>query len=205
MEFDLTVTFGVFAAIIVAGVGAGTLERALPGRTAAALAEALDARVEWLAIGRSGAAGRYIAQHMLTEIEKARFDVIVVSAGVNDLISLHSLARWRKDLAALLHALSGRWPDAAIAFSGLPPMQCFPALPEPLRSLIGMRARQFDLVLRETIAACPQAIHLPLGFVADRQSFSGDGFHPSEASYATFGRIAADALAGHVDQPRSTS
>jgi len=31
-----------------------------------------------------------------------------------------------------------------IAFSGLPPMNHFPALPQPLRALFGLRARRID-------------------------------------------------------------
>lgn len=180
---------------IIAGVGARTLENALVGQTAQHLSDALDVRVRWHAHGRSGATTRQIATRMLPRLENGQVDAILVSAGVNDVISLHDLARWRKDIEALLTALTNRWPHAVIAVSGLPPMNHFPALPQPLRALFGLRARQFDRVLREVLESHPMAVHIPLAFEARDGSFCDDGFHPSEQSYAEFGLLAASAIA----------
>jgi len=193
---------------IIAGVGARTLGNALVGRTAQHLSDALDARVHWTAHGRSGAITRQIATRMLPRLENQPVDAVLVSAGVNDVISLHGLARWRTDIETLLRALTDRWPDAVIAFSGLPPMNHFPALPQPLRAGFGLRARQFDRVLREALNGYPQSVHIPLAFEARPGSFSDDGFHPSEQSYVEFGRLSAAAIArrlhpggDHGDRP----
>jgi len=179
---------------IIAGVGARTLEHALVGQSAKHLADALDACVHWKALGRSGATTRQIESRLLPRLENEPIDAILVSAGVNDVISLHSLARWRRDIESLLAALIDRWPGVVIAFSGLPPMNHFPALPRPLRAVFGMRARQFDRVLREHLKEYPQAAHIPLAFEAREGSFCDDGFHPSEQSYAEFGELAATAI-----------
>ena len=140
---------------IIAGVGAKTLEKALVGRTAERLAQTAGARVVWTAKGKNGVTSRYIARRLLPRVadkaENSPFDAILVSAGVNDVISLHSLGRWRRDIDALLTALAGRWPEAVIAMSGLPPMNHFPTLPQPLRAVFGMRARDFDRTLREIL------------------------------------------------------
>lgn len=187
---------------IVAGVGARTLENALVGRAAASLARIAGARVIWTAEGRSGVTCRYIATRMLPRLadppDGRSFDAILVSAGVNDVISLHGIDRWRRDLDHLLKSLANRWPEAVIAFSGLPPMNHFPALPQPLRALLGMRARHFDRELRAILDGYPQAVHIPLDFEARPGSFSGDGFHPSEQSYAEFGTMAATAIRKHT-------
>lgn len=180
---------------IIAGVGARELGNALVGQAAQHLSDTLDVRVRWEAHGRSGATTRQIATRMLPGVENERVDAILVSAGVNDVISLHGLARWRKDLEGLMRALAGRWPDAVIAVSGLPPMNHFPALPQPLRALFGMRARQFDRVLRDVLEDHPLAVHIPLSFEAREGSFCEDGFHPSEQSYRDFGRLCAAAIA----------
>lgn len=183
---------------IVAGVGARTLGNALVGQTAARLAESSGTRVAWTAHGTSGVTSRYIATRIVPRVadqsDGGAFDAILVSAGVNDLISLHGIGRWRRDLDDLLKTLSNRWPRAVIAFSGLPPMNHFPALPQPLRALLGMRARHFDRELRALVDVYPQAVHIPLEFEADAESFSADGFHPSEESYAQFGQVAAQAI-----------
>lgn len=184
---------------IIAGVGARTLENALVGQTAQHLSDALDAHVHWKARGRSGATTRQIATRMLPRLENQPVDAILVSAGVNDVISLHSLARWRKDIESLLATLTDCWPGADIAFSGLPPMNHFPALPWPLSAVFGMRARQFDRLLRGVLENRPQAVHIPLAFEARSGSFCDDGFHPSEQSYVEFGRIAAEAIVRRMD------
>lgn len=183
---------------IIAGVGARTLANALVGQAAASLAQTAGARVTWNAEGKSGATSRYITKRLLPRVadapEEYAFDAILVSAGVNDVISLHGLARWRKDVEALLAALTNRWPDAVIAFSGLPPMNHFPALPQPLRALFGLRARQFDQVLREALGGRAETVHIPLAFEARPGSFCDDGFHPSEQSYREFGQMAAERI-----------
>lgn len=187
---------------IVAGVGARTLENALVGQAAASLAQATGSRVNWTASGRSGLTSRDVAMRMLPQVAGAaddgQFDAILVSVGVNDVISLHGIGRWRMDLEELLQALSRRWPGAVIAFSGLPPMNHFPALPRPLRALLGMRARDFDREMRAILGGYPQAVHIPLDFEARPGSFSEDGFHPSEQSYAEFGAMAAMAIRKHM-------
>ena len=63
-------------------------------------------------------------------------------------------------------ALQAHSSQAAIVILGLPPMQRFPLLPQPL----------------------------PLKFEARSQDFSGDGYHPSEQSYAVLGLWVADAI-----------
>lgn len=179
---------------IIAGVGARKLGEALVGQTAKHLSGALDVRVRWKAHGRSGATTRQIATRMLPRLDNEQVDAILVSAGVNDVISLRGLTRWRSDIEALLSALGDRWPNAVIAVSGLPPMNRFPALPQPLRALFGLRARQFDRVLRDVLEDHPFAVHIPLAFEARDGSFCDDGFHPSEQSYAEFGRLAAGTI-----------
>lgn len=179
---------------IIAGVGARTFESALVGQAAKHLSDAFDARVHWKAHGRSGATTRQIATRMLSPLENEPADAIVVSAGVNDVISLYRLSRWRMDIETLLRSLADRWPNAVVALSGLPPMNHFPALPQPLRAVFGMRARQFDRVLRETLKDYPQAVHIPLAFEARASSFCDDGFHPSQQSYVEFGRLSAAAI-----------
>ncbi|MDT8410568.1 MAG: SGNH/GDSL hydrolase family protein [Wenzhouxiangellaceae bacterium] len=185
---------------IIAGVGAGTVEKALIGQAAESLAQTLQVPVAWKACGKIGLTSRSIAETLLPRIPDQPFEAILVSAGVNDIISLHGIERWCRDIGILLQALSNRWPEAAIAVAGLPPMNRFPALPQPLRAVFGMRARQFDSVLREESNAFPRVAHIPLDFVADPESFSADGFHPSENSYALFGRLAAEAVGRVIEQ-----
>ena len=185
---------------IIAGVGASTHAVGLVGRTAEALAELEGVRVEWTAIGRSGATSTRIRERLLPAAPLADADAVVVSAGVNDLTRLSGPARFRADLEALLDALEDAAPRARIALAGLPPLETFPALPPGLKRAFGVRGRQLDAVMGRVAAGRPRVAHAAVEIdaeaAADRASFSADGFHPSEASYVPFGRGMAEALHG---------
>ena len=60
--------------------------------------------------------------------------------------------------------------------------------------MIGLRAEILDQIALCEIARHPYAVHLPLKFEARAQDFSGDGYHPSEASYTVLGQWVADAI-----------
>lgn len=176
---------------IVAGVGASTLERALVGRTAEALAASTGCTIEWQAIGRSGIDSGGMLAELLGELPSAPVDAFVVSVGVNDVTSLSRLSTWRRNLAALLQALATHSPAAVIAFAGMPPLHEFPLLPQPLRALIGFRGESLDRISRCVIAAHALARHVPIVLQTQGERFCADGFHPSEASYVEFGRVMA--------------
>jgi lysophospholipase L1-like esterase len=183
---------------IIAGVGASTHAVGLVGRTAAVLAELENVRVEWRAVGRSGATSTAIRDRLLPSAPLETADAVLVSAGVNDLTRLHGPGRFRRDLDALLDALERAAPCARIALAGLPPLETFPALPPPLKRAFGLRGRQLDAVMQHAAADRPRvahaAIEIDAAAAADRASFSADGFHPSEASYVPFGQGMAEAL-----------
>lgn len=183
---------------IIAGVGASTHAVGLVGRTAEALAELESVRVEWSAVGRSGATSSKIRERLLSTAPLAGADAVIVSAGVNDLTRLHGPARFRRDLDALLDTLERAAPNARIALAGLPPLETFPALPPPLKRAFGLRGRQLDAVMQQAAADRPRVAHaaveIDAAAAADRDSFSADGFHPSEASYIPFGQGMAGAL-----------
>lgn len=177
---------------IVAGVGARTLDRALVGQTASALAESMSCRIDWSAIGRVGYPCARV--EALVPTDAGHCDFVLVSAGVNDIISLNGEAQFRADLRSLYQALAHHAPSAAIGFCGIPPLGQFPALPQPLRAVFGLRAARFDRILRDTLADLPRASRIPVELQANPDAFSPDGFHPSESSYIAFGRAAAEAL-----------
>ena len=181
---------------IIAGVGATNYPSSITGQTAAALANVLGRRVSWEAHGLNGAKTATVLEDMLPRAVPRPADAILVSVGVNDVTKLTSVSRWSRDLQDLVAALRRHSPAALIVMIGLPPMGHFPALPQPLRALIGMRARHFDEVLRDIVAASNQLIHIPLHFVPDPEQFCADGYHPSELGYRQLGREIADRIAG---------
>lgn len=179
---------------IVAGVGASTLANALVGQVASALVLPLAARVEWQALGIVGADLQKIVLDLVSKLPPEPADAIFVSAGVNDVTGLTPTRVWRTQLRALLRALHKHSPNAPIVILGVPPMQRFPLLPRPLRAVIGLRAEILDQIAVREITKHPNAVHLPLKFEARPEDFSGDGYHPSEASYTVLGQWVADAI-----------
>lgn len=179
---------------IIAGVGASVLSKAMVGQTAAALAASQDCCVLWTALGVSGYDSNEILERLVPKLPDADVDYIVVSVGVNDVTGLTSMREWRYNLSLLLEKLRTHSPNAIIAVAGLPPLHGFPLLPQPLRAVLGMRARLFDDAAKTVVETFPDSIHIALDFEPDPSKFSADGYHPSEESYVEFGRYMADGI-----------
>jgi len=179
---------------IIAGVGAQELSKALVGQTAAALAASENCRVSWQALGVSGYDSTRILKRLVPDLPGGSFEYIVVSVGVNDITGLTSIRKWRQNLSLLLSRLQAHSPRAVIAVAGIPPLHGFPLLPQPLRATFGVRGRSFDEVTKSIVNGHENSRYVPVDFDPDSEWFAPDGYHPSEESYAEFGRHMADKL-----------
>ncbi|MEM6704747.1 MAG: SGNH/GDSL hydrolase family protein [Acidobacteriota bacterium] len=179
---------------IVAGVGAPTLSVSMVGTAARLASERFEARVAWQSRGEIGARAKQVREIAEKVGIEAEPDFVVLSVGVNDVTGAARTAAWQRDLEALLRTLRARFPAATIVFAGLPPLGGFPLLPNPLRTLLGWRARWFDEVARRKIEETSNAVFVPITFETTRSAFSEDGFHPSEASHLVFGQTIAEGL-----------
>lgn len=167
---------------VIAGVGAGTTDRAAVARTAELLAERLACRVEWRALGLVGAHAGDVKRDMLPAAGPAPVDLWLVSVGVNDVTAPSRSRTWRNRLDGLLEALESHSPGSVIVLLGVPPMGSFPLLPWPLRSLLGLRSAGFDRIGAE-VAARRGVIHAPYAPTLRPEQFSADGYHPSAAGH----------------------
>jgi len=172
---------------IVAGVGVPTLEQALPGRFAASLARLDGVKVEWHAVGETGAGAVRLRTRLLARVPPRAFDIILVSVGVNDVTGLIRCATWTGAAGSLLDALRGHSPQAVVVVAGLPPLWGFPLLPQPLRYVFGVRARTFDELLRRVVAARDRCYYMATEFEPIPEKFSADGYHPSADSCGVWG------------------
>lgn len=166
---------------IIDGVGTGSVEAALPGQFATALARG-GRRVHWRVEGASGHGLRDVTARLASLPAEVRADLVLLSVGVNDVTGLTRTRRWRRGLRQLLQMIDSRWPDARILFAGLPPMDRFPLPPQPLRFSLGLRARVLDAIARAVIGENPNAIHVPTRIDPRQHGFCEDGFHPSADS-----------------------
>lgn len=183
---------------VAAGQGVDRGEDTIAGRLAALLAG--DGAARWVVHARGGLDAAQVRRRVETAGEDlAAADVVVLSVGVNDLKALHPVARWRDELTALLGHLRGAAPKARVVMLGLPPLEMFPALPRPLRDVLGVRGRLLDAVARETAASAGVGYVTLDARALDRgDAFAADGFHPSAATHSAM----AEAVARLLDDER---
>ncbi|WP_328803628.1 SGNH/GDSL hydrolase family protein [Aquipseudomonas ullengensis] len=172
----------------VAGVGVELLESALAGQLAVALARRLQRPVAWRALGENGITAVQAGERLLPQALQQPVDLAVLVFGVNDTTHLSSLAAWSAALRRLSRPLAAQ--GARVAFTGVPPIEHFSALPWLLRKLLGLRAGLLDRRLRQVCAEeGAQYQRLQLEFAAE--FLAVDGYHPSAQGY----RVWAEDLA----------
>ena len=184
----------------VAGVGAPDHTQALTGQIAQALAERLQRTICWRAVGRSGATAQIARQRLVPTIPPAPLDAIVLAFGVNDVLQFHSPRRWARDLTDLIADLRAHVGPAPLVLAAVPDMGQFPALPQPLRGLLGLRAAMLDRAARQLAPHLDRVVYAPMRLPLTGSMFCADGFHPSPAGYQLWG----SGLAQHIDQLLTT-
>jgi lysophospholipase L1-like esterase len=123
---------------------------------------------------------------LIPRLERAPADLIVVALGVNDTTKLTPRAKWRKALYQIVLRVREK-TSCPILFASLPPMEHFRALPQPLRVMLGARARMLDDDIARVTKASPGAHHHRAELKLEPDYLASDGFHPSELGYALWG------------------
>jgi lysophospholipase L1-like esterase len=181
-----------------AGVGAAHHGEALAGELAARLATKLGRCVCWRVLGENGATARR-ALRLLEEAHDAAADLAVVALGVNDVLEQTAAARWSHEVAALVEGLRERTGAREVILLEVPPLARFPALPRPLRDVLGRDARRLDAGLARVAvrldASDRRVRHYRFAFDGARQFFASDGFHPSARGYARWAELIAERYA----------
>jgi lysophospholipase L1-like esterase len=165
------------------GVGIARIADTVPVRLAERIADAQPVRVDWNILAKNGATARSLRERLLPKIEPEAFDLILVSVGVNDVTGLTRGRAFAQALDALLSDLRAHSPQAQLVLLGIPPMQAFPLLPQPLRAWLGGRSRRLE-ALGVAAAQRHQALHSPVRVQPAPELFATDGFHPSELGHA---------------------
>jgi lysophospholipase L1-like esterase len=188
----------------VAGIGAATHETALAGQVAVALSQHVNRSVNWLVVARSGINARKCLAELVPKLSGRRADVVVIALGVNDSIEFHTARRWAGDVERLIDAVRAEVGDVPVLLSGVPPLDYFPALPQPLSTVLGARSAALGQATVSLAKKMKRVVHVPFQIEKERclDLFCADGFHPSELGYRLWAEHLADAFAsGAVARP----
>ncbi|WP_367647181.1 SGNH/GDSL hydrolase family protein [Ruegeria arenilitoris] len=177
-----------------AGVGAGTQEQALSGQLVKLLSRQFS--VEWRLVATTGhTTGNAIED--LRRIE-GQFDAAVSALGVNDVTRAVTCSRFKRQQAELMRLLTVDLGVRTVIVTGVPQMDRFPALPQPLAWVLGRQSARLDEGLREVIASFPKARHLALHLPDDPALAAVDGYHPSPKAYRLWAEQAARMILDQV-------
>ena len=179
-----------------AGVGAATQAEALAPQLAAALAQRIGRDVCWHLFAQTGLTSAGVLE-LLRAKSLPSADAAVVIVGVNDIsnnVAIGHALRARKRIVRLLQQRTG---VGHVLFPGLPAVERFPLLPQPLAWYGGAEARRSNS-MQARWAAHPRRAslvsHLPMDGFTHPQLMAEDGFHPSPVLYS----MVAAHFAGHL-------
>ena len=166
----------------VAGIGAKTHKEALTGQFAKHLSRKTGKSVHWHALGESGITIKRTLNELVPEIPNENFDVIVVALGGNDVFTVNSPEKFRRNMSELLKILREKNPNAKIFLANVPMVRDFIALPHPLKYVLTQLAKlhhfnQIDLVSKlENVFYFEEVERV-------EDDFFSDGIHPSVTGY----------------------
>lgn len=175
-----------------AGVGVSNQQDALAGQLVRELAT--DHRVCWSLLAETG---RTVADVLsaLNAVPDQHYDVVLVSVGVNDVTGRTSAKQWLALLDELSDRLINGLDASCILFTAIPPMHLFPALPQPLRWYLGMRAKQLNGLMENVCnsrAYREKSLeYLSVSFPLERGFMASDGFHPGLDAYRVWAEHSA--------------
>lgn len=166
-----------------AGVGVESQQQALIGQLCSHLH--IEPAVEWQLMAQNGLNLEQITQQ-LADCDQ-QFDVVVVSAGVNDATGRTRRYQFLCQLQALSDRLKRQHGVQQIFYTAVPPMQVFPALPQPLRWYLGQRAKRLNSILKVHCDKCDIATMMVVDFPFSPEYMASDGFHPGAKGYQLWG------------------
>ena len=180
-----------------AGVGAETQDDALASQLAAALAQRIQRDVHWHLIAQTGLTSMGLLD-LLNRQTLPAVDVAVVIVGVNDITHNVAVGHALRARSRIVRMLLARAGVRHILFPGLPAVERFPLLPQPLAWYGGAQARRNnDLQARWAAHARRSAFvsHVPMDGFTHPKLMAEDGFHPSPVLYAMVAAHFAEHLA----------
>ena len=186
---------GSLALLPLAWAQGSATRRRVPQLPAANLPHDGKVPAVWRACGLSGATVRDALQRLVPSLAPEPADLVIVAFGINDATSYRSPSAFADDLTELVTAARNRVGDAAVVVGGVAPLACFPALPWPLRSILGWRSVALQAAADRLAGRLPRLVVERFSAPLKPDLFAPDGFHPNSQAHSLWGeKIAALAL-----------
>jgi lysophospholipase L1-like esterase len=175
----------------VSGVGLSCGDETVTAVTARALARLTGRPAVWRAYGLPGATVRDALKRLLPRIAPEPADLLIVAFGVNDATSYRSPTAFADDLAALVTTARNRVGNAAEVIGGVAPLVAFPALPSPLRTILGWRSAALQASAERLTGRLPKLVVERFSAPLRPDLFASDGFHPNSRAHLLWGESIA--------------
>ena len=183
-----TLNFHHFGESTVAGVGVEQLSEGLSAQLCHSLTLALapqNTSVECNITGHNGI--RFNELNAIIAKQNKPSDFTIITMGVNDTTGLTSVKSWQLSIIQSI-ALLQHNKTAPIFFTQVPPMAQFPALPAPLKYLLGLRAHILNTELMRLCAQHEHCHYVGSKLLVEKQLMAKDGYHPSALGYAAWAK-----------------
>jgi lysophospholipase L1-like esterase len=176
----------------IAGVGVDDSMQGLVAHLARGIYRRTARGITWASYGQRGATVRKVAEeYLLTALQKtSKADVIMLSAGANDAISLRPVSEVEEHMMGTILALHSHHPHAVVRVSSHPPVHLFGAIPQPLRGIMAGHAQMIERRMRPLIERIPYAMMSPPPPEYPKDFFATDSFHPSAKGYSVWAEFA---------------
>lgn len=179
-----------------AGVGVDSQADGLPGNLARSISAHSGRGVQWTAMGANGATARDLLERFIDTATAESYDIVFLTIGANDALTIRSRAAFGRDIRSLLSRLRAASPDATILMSSLPAFFRFVLLPNPLRFNLYLHSQSLESEARAIVSRTPGAHMSPPPPPYTDGFFATDLFHPSAIGYRDWSDFAvADAIA----------
>jgi lysophospholipase L1-like esterase len=190
----------------VAGVGVESLKFGITPQLANDLAEHTGKIVRWSIFGKNGIRLAELNQVMPVELKRLhnitgqqqKYHIAVITMGVNDTSKFTSIKNWRASINKIVNLLS-EVTEGPIFFTQVPHLAQFPALPAPLKYLLGIRSTMLDIELKQICDESSHVYYLGTKIQVAPDMMAKDGYHPSALGYAHWGKEIAKQINATMD------
>lgn len=198
-QHDNALRFIHFGESTVAGVGVKHFTQGLSAQLCQTLSTALstqqDTTVECNITGQNGIRFRDLNEHIQQHTTPA--DFAIVTMGVNDTTGLTAVKQWQHDIHKSIELLNSKGIKQ-IFFTQVPPMAQFPALPAPLKYLLGLRAHILNTELQRLCRQHESCEYVGSKLMVAKEMMAEDGYHPSALGYKAWAEQITPQILEHL-------